>query len=82
LANVKKKSSPLKLLGQMEPNLAGSIYVRSSIEWYWSKFQIEIIITLTVSIFMQKVTLSESSSPFCKFSYGALAVCKVPLKSD
>jgi hypothetical protein len=24
-----KKSSPLKLLGQMEPNLAGSIYVRS-----------------------------------------------------
>jgi hypothetical protein len=25
------KSSPLKLLGQMEPNLAGSIYVRSSI---------------------------------------------------
>ena len=26
-----KKSSPLKLLGQMEPNLAGSIYVRSSI---------------------------------------------------
>jgi hypothetical protein len=27
-----KKSSPLKLLGQMEPNLAGSIYVRSSIE--------------------------------------------------
>jgi hypothetical protein len=25
-----KKSSPLKLLGQMEPNLAGSIYVRSS----------------------------------------------------
>jgi hypothetical protein len=28
LANV-KKSSPLKQLGQMEPNLAGSIYVRS-----------------------------------------------------
>ena len=27
-----KKSSPLKLLGQMEPNLAGSIYVRSSIK--------------------------------------------------
>ena len=26
-----KNSSPLKLLGQMEPNLAGSIYVRSSI---------------------------------------------------
>jgi hypothetical protein len=26
-----KKSSPLKQLGQMEPNLAGSIYVRSSI---------------------------------------------------
>jgi hypothetical protein len=25
-----KKSSPLKLLGQMEPNLAGSIYARSS----------------------------------------------------
>ena len=25
-----KKSSPLKLLDQMEPNLAGSIYVRSS----------------------------------------------------
>jgi hypothetical protein len=25
-------SSPLKLLGQMEPNLAGSIYVRSSIK--------------------------------------------------
>ena len=24
-----KKSSPLKQLGQMEPNLAGSIYVRS-----------------------------------------------------
>jgi hypothetical protein len=24
-----KKSSPLKLLGKMEPNLAGSIYVRS-----------------------------------------------------
>ena len=27
-----KKSSPLKLHGQMEPNLAGSIYVRSSIK--------------------------------------------------
>jgi hypothetical protein len=27
-----KKSSPLKLLGQMEPNLAGSIYLRSSIK--------------------------------------------------
>ena len=27
------KSSPLKLLGQMEPNLAGSIYVRSSIKF-------------------------------------------------
>ena len=27
-----KKSSPLKLVGQMEPNLAGSIYVRSSIK--------------------------------------------------
>ena len=27
-----KKSSPLKLLGQMEPNLAGSIYVRSCIK--------------------------------------------------
>jgi hypothetical protein len=27
-----KKSSPLKLLGQMEPNLVGSIYVRSSIK--------------------------------------------------
>jgi hypothetical protein len=27
-----KKSSPLKLIGQMEPNLAGSIYVRSSIK--------------------------------------------------
>ena len=27
-----KKSSPLKLFGQMEPNLAGSIYVRSSIK--------------------------------------------------
>ena len=27
-----KKSSPLKLLGQMEPNLAGSVYVRSSIK--------------------------------------------------
>jgi hypothetical protein len=26
-----KKSSPLKLLGQMEPNLAGSLYVISSI---------------------------------------------------
>jgi hypothetical protein len=26
-----KKYSPLKLLGQMEPHLAGSIYVRSSI---------------------------------------------------
>jgi hypothetical protein len=31
LANV-KKSSPLKLLGQMEPNLAGSVYVISSIK--------------------------------------------------
>ena len=28
-----KKSPPLKLLGQMEPNLAGSIYVRSSIKF-------------------------------------------------
>jgi hypothetical protein len=28
-----KKSSPLKLLGQMEPNLAGSICVRSSIKF-------------------------------------------------
>jgi hypothetical protein len=28
-----KKSSPIKLLGQMEPNLAGSIYVRSSIKF-------------------------------------------------
>ena len=27
-----KKSSPLKLLGQMEPNLAESIYVRSAIK--------------------------------------------------
>jgi hypothetical protein len=27
-----KKSSPLKLLGKMEPNLAGSIYARSSIK--------------------------------------------------
>ena len=27
------KKSPLKLLGQMEPNLAGSIYVRSSIKF-------------------------------------------------
>jgi hypothetical protein len=27
-----KQSSPLKLLGQMEPNLAGSIYVRFSIK--------------------------------------------------
>jgi hypothetical protein len=27
-----KKSSALKQLGQMEPNLAGSIYVRSSIK--------------------------------------------------
>jgi hypothetical protein len=27
-----KTISPLKLLGQMEPNLAGSIYVRSSIK--------------------------------------------------
>jgi hypothetical protein len=27
------KSSPLKLLGQMEPNLAGNIYVRSSIKF-------------------------------------------------
>jgi hypothetical protein len=27
-----EKSSPLKLLGQMEPNLAGSIYLRSSIK--------------------------------------------------
>ena len=29
-----KKSSPLKLLSQMEPNLAGSIYVRSSIKLF------------------------------------------------
>jgi hypothetical protein len=28
-----KKSSPLKLLGQMGPNLAGSIYIRSSIKF-------------------------------------------------
>jgi hypothetical protein len=28
-----KKSSPLKLFGQMEPNLAGNIYVRSSIKF-------------------------------------------------
>jgi signal peptidase I len=28
-----KKSSPLKLLGKMEPNLARSIYVRSSIKF-------------------------------------------------
>jgi hypothetical protein len=28
-----KKNSLLKLLGQMEPNLAGSIYVRSSIKF-------------------------------------------------
>jgi hypothetical protein len=27
------KKSPLKLLGQMEPNLAGSIYARSSIKF-------------------------------------------------
>jgi hypothetical protein len=27
-----KKSSTLKLLGQMEPNFAGSIYVRSSMK--------------------------------------------------
>jgi hypothetical protein len=30
-----EKSSPLKLLGQMGPNLAGSIYVRSSIIPKW-----------------------------------------------
>ena len=30
------KSSPLKLLGQMEPNLAGSINVRSSINLFAS----------------------------------------------
>jgi hypothetical protein len=29
-----KQSSPLKLLGKMEPNLAGSIYVRSSKVWF------------------------------------------------
>jgi len=28
-----KNSSPLKLLGQIKPNLAGSIYVRSSIKF-------------------------------------------------
>ena len=33
-----KKSSPLKLLGQMEPNLAGSIYVRSSIKLHLVPF--------------------------------------------
>ena len=32
LINMLKKSSPVKLLDQMEPNLAGSIYVRSSIK--------------------------------------------------
>ena len=31
-----KKSSPLKLLGQMEPNLTESIYVRSSIKLFRS----------------------------------------------
>jgi hypothetical protein len=30
------KSSPLKQLGQMEPNLAGSIYVRSKTWHRWS----------------------------------------------
>jgi hypothetical protein len=30
--NKNKQSSPLKLLGQMEPSLAGSIYVRTSIK--------------------------------------------------
>jgi hypothetical protein len=28
------KSSPLKLLGQIKPNLAGSIYVRYSIKFF------------------------------------------------
>jgi hypothetical protein len=33
IALLLKQSSPLKLLGQMEPNLAESIYVRSSIKF-------------------------------------------------
>jgi hypothetical protein len=33
-----KNSSPLKLLGQVEPNLAGSIYVRSSIKLHLVPF--------------------------------------------
>jgi hypothetical protein len=32
---LKKSSPPLKLLGQMEPNLAGSIYVRCSIKFLY-----------------------------------------------
>jgi hypothetical protein len=32
------KSSPLKLLGHMEPNLAGSIYVRASIKFLAAMF--------------------------------------------
>jgi hypothetical protein len=34
------KSSPLKLLGQMEPNLAGNIYVRYSIKLLQSETRI------------------------------------------
>jgi hypothetical protein len=45
-----KKSSPLKLLGQMEPNLAGSIYIRSSIKTSsfgcWSFFRFPILLTV------------------------------------
>ena len=38
-----KKSSPLKLLGQMEPNLAGNIYVRSSIKFlHFVPFRLQI----------------------------------------
>jgi hypothetical protein len=35
------KSSPLKLLGQMEPNLAGSIYVRYSEKIFFNISQSE-----------------------------------------
>jgi hypothetical protein len=45
-----KKSSPLKLLGKMEPNLAGSIYVRSSIKLLLSIEKLEAQPTEPVSL--------------------------------
>jgi hypothetical protein len=58
------KKSSLKLLGQMEPNLAGSIYVRSSIKLlhlYYQKRAIlpYVLFLVTVAMFVGRMEPNE-----------------------